>query len=192
MSTLGFYYDQTICTGCRACQIACKDKNDLEVGTLFRRVRTFEVGTFPKTKAYHYSSTCNHCSNPACVGQCPTGAMYVAEDGTVQHNVEECIGCQTCATACPYGVPQYIEAEGVIGKCDSCKALRDAGLNTVCVDACPMRCIEFGDLEELKAKYGEGLVSELPILPASSETQPSILVDCKACALESGFREKEV
>ena len=90
---MGFYFDQNSCVGCKTCQVACKDKNDLEVGTLFRHVVDFEIGEFPSVKSYHYAATCNHCENPACVEACPTEAMYIDEtDGTVQHDDEKCIG----------------------------------------------------------------------------------------------------
>ena len=57
----GFYFNQQMCIGCRTCQVACKDKNDLEVGYLFRRVESFEVGEFPAPATFHYSGACNHC-----------------------------------------------------------------------------------------------------------------------------------
>ena len=72
-----------MCTGCRTCQVACKDKNRLDVGTLFREVKSYEVGSYPDVTFYHMTMSCNHCENPACVSACPVGAMYVAEDGTV-------------------------------------------------------------------------------------------------------------
>ena len=80
---LGFYFDMTRCIGCRACQVACKDKNNLGVGVVLRNAQTYEVGTFPTVKMYNLSNTCNHCENPACVAACPTKAMHKAEDGTV-------------------------------------------------------------------------------------------------------------
>jgi len=190
---LGFYYDMSACIGCRTCQVACNDKNDLKVGTLFRVVRTFETGVYPNARMYHYSGACNHCVDPKCVEGCPTGAMHVAQDGTVQHNADKCIGCRYCIWNCPYGVPQFIEEQGIVGKCDSCKDLRDAGQNPVCVDACVMRCLEFGDLDELSAKHGRAsLVQDLPILPSSSTTKPSFLVTPKECALNPFYKEKEV
>ena len=107
MGRKGFYYDQSACIGCRTCQAACKNKNQLEVGTLFRQVHTFETGQYPAPKSYHYAATCNHCENPACVAVCPNAAMFIDEaDGTVQHDDTKCIGCQYCVNACPYGVPQ--------------------------------------------------------------------------------------
>lgn len=192
MSKLGFYFDMEACIGCRTCQIACKDKNNLDVGVLFRRVRSFETGVYPQPNAFNYSGACNHCSEAKCVKGCPTGAMYHAEDGTVQHDNDKCIGCRYCIWNCPYGAPQYIEEKGVVMKCDSCKDLRDAGQNPACVDACLMRCLDFGEIDKLKAKYGPDLVKELPILPSSAITNPNVLIKPKDCALQRGCKEKEV
>ena len=111
----GFYFNQQMCIGCRTCQVACKDKNDLEVGYLFRRVESFEVGEFPAPATFHYSGACNHCHTPACVEVCPAGATYInEEDGTVQHDDEACIGCGYCVKACPYGHPVLIEELNVV------------------------------------------------------------------------------
>lgn len=192
MGRKGFYFDMTACIGCRTCQVACKDKNDLKPGINFRQVRTFEVGVYPDAKVYHYSGTCNHCANPICVQGCPTGAMHIADDGTVQHDENKCIGCQYCVWNCPYGVPQFIEDKGKISKCNMCKDLTDKGENPVCVDACIMRAIEWGDFEELKRKYGNEAVQEIPILPSSSNTKPSLLIKPKQIALNKNFAEKEV
>ncbi|MEC4177007.1 4Fe-4S dicluster domain-containing protein [Adlercreutzia sp. R7] len=188
MSQLGFYFDASSCSGCRACQAACKDRNDLPVGMLFRRVNTYQTGAYPAAKMYSYSRTCNHCASPACVANCPTGAMCQADDGTVQHNDAECIGCQTCVNSCPYEIPQYDEEQNISRKCDSCKAYRDAGMNPVCVDACCMRVLDFGDLDELRAKYGDDLVNEIPALPVS-ETNPSLLIKTKEAVLSDDFRD---
>ncbi|MCI8514298.1 MAG: 4Fe-4S dicluster domain-containing protein [Lachnospiraceae bacterium] len=189
MGRLGFYFDNSVCTGCRTCQVACKDKNRLEVGTIFRNVRSYESGSYPDAKIYHYSASCNHCEKPACVTACPSGAMYQAEDGTVICDTELCDGCQACVAICPYEVPQYIEETGKVGKCDACAGLRAKGENPACVDACLMRCLDFGDLDELAKKYGGDLVNELPILPDPSMTNPSVLINPKECALEEDYRE---
>lgn len=193
MGKLGFYFDLDNCIGCRACQMACKDRNDLPVGVLYRHIIGYETGSYPTPGLYEYSYTCNHCESPECVANCPTGAMFVADDGTVQHNDEECIGCKTCMNSCPYQVPQYSEEKSIVGKCDSCASIRANGNNPVCVDACNMRVIEFGDLDELRATHeGEELVDELPILPSASKTNPSILIKPRACALEKDYREVTV
>lgn len=189
MAKLGFYFNQDDCIGCKTCQLACKDKNDLPVGIVFRHVRDFEVGSYPDATLYHYAQTCNHCANPACVAVCPVGAMYVDEaDGTVQHDDATCIGCQMCVKNCPYGVPQYDADLGISRKCDACKQLRDNGEPPACVAACQMRALEFGPYEELVAAHPEA-VCDIAILPDSSETSPCTFIDVKAAALEEGARE---
>ncbi|MEM5817840.1 MAG: 4Fe-4S dicluster domain-containing protein [Desulfitobacterium hafniense] len=192
MGKLGFYFDMEACVGCRTCQIACKDKNNNTIGILYRRVRHFETGVYPRPDGFNYSSACNHCAEAKCVKGCPTGAMHYAEDGTVQHDKNKCIGCKYCIWNCPYGAPQFLEESGIVGKCDSCKELRDQGGNPACVDACIMRCLEFGDLDELKAKHGADLVQELSILPDAKVTNPSVLIKPRSCAMDANPREKEV
>ena len=188
--SLGFYFNSERCVGCKSCQVACKDRLNIQkAGARPRRVDTYEVGTFPNAKLHHVSISCNHCGQPACIAACPTGAMFKAEDGTVLHDDTVCIKCQACVDTCPYGAPQVVdEFDGLIVKCDSCKSLRDAGLNPVCVDACPMRALDFGDMDELAAKYGDGLVNELPCLPEASLTEPCLFVRPKAAALEEEYR----
>lgn len=185
MANLGFYYDQDNCIGCRACQVACVDRNDLPVGSLYRKVASFEAGAYPDARVYHYSATCNHCETPACVADCPSGAMQKDDDGTVQRDQNVCIGCGTCVKSCPYEVPIMLEEENISGKCDSCKAFRDQGSNPVCVDACPMRALDFGDLDELVAQFGDDLIDELSILPSPDQTKPSLLIRPRRAALGS-------
>lgn len=189
--SLGFYFDGARCVGCKSCQVACKDRLNIQkAGARPRRVAHFEVGVFPAARMYHVSLGCNHCDSPACVANCPTGAMYKAEDGTVQHDDAVCIGCKTCASVCPYGAPQFDPANDAVSiKCDSCKPLRDAGMNPVCVDACPVRALDFGEVEGLRAKYGDEVVSDLPCLPASSTTAPNLLIRAKEASLSDEFRE---
>ena len=136
--SLGFYVGLASCIGCKTCQVACKDRRDIQVaGPRLRRVDTFECGTYPEVAMFHLNLSCNHCESPACVANCPTGAMYKDDDGTVQHDDEACIGCQTCVNSCPYGAPQFIEEDKIVQKCDTCRALREAGHEPVCVEACP-------------------------------------------------------
>lgn len=191
MSQLGFCFDMTACIGCRTCQIACKDKNNLKPGILFRQVKTFEVGKFPQADLYHYSGTCNHCATPRCVEGCPTTAMHKLDNGIVAHDQTKCIGCRYCTWNCPYSIPQFIEELKIVKKCDMCQDLLDQGLNPACVDSCPMRVLKWGDIEQLQSEYGKESTQDLPILPASSVTNPSLLIRPKNVAKQTGFRKKE-
>ncbi len=190
MSKLGFYFDMSRCIGCRTCQIACKDRLDLQnAGPRTRRVDTYESGSYPNAKMYHISMACNHCESPACVAACPSGAMFKAEDGTMRYDPALCTeGCTACVEICPYHAPQLMD-NGKIARCDSCFTLREKGLNPVCVDACIMRCLDFGDMDALKAKYGDGLVSELPALPEASMTGPNLLIKAATASLEKEYAE---
>lgn len=186
--SLGFYFDMNKCIGCKTCEISCKDRNDLGPGIAYRHVRSFEAGAYPDASIFHYSAGCNHCEQPMCVASCPTEAVYIAEDGTVQLDLEKCTGCAACVEACPYSVPQ-INENGVMGKCDSCASRRKDGEMPACVEACHMRCLDFGEKDELAAKYGPDLVSELPILP-DGKTGPQVLISAKPIALDGQSCEK--
>lgn len=188
MTQYGFYYNQDLCIGCMTCQVACKDANDLPVGTLYRHVTGFETGTYPNVGRYLYSATCNHCEEPACVQICPAEALYKDEEtGLVLLHEENCTGCKSCMTICPYQVPQYLEDKGIIGKCFACTNA-PGETNPACVASCVTRALEFGDVEELRSKHsGENLVQDLPCLPPSSQTSPSTLIMPRDAALEKEF-----
>ena len=178
--SLGFYVDLASCIGCKTCQVACKDRRDIQVaGSRLRRVDTFECGTYPEVAMFHLNLSCNHCESPACVANCPTGAMYKDDDGTVQHDDEACIGCQTCVNSCPYGAPQFIEEDKIVQKCDTCRALREAGHEPVCVEACPLRALSFGPVGELRERYGGA--ADLPPLPDAAATAPNLVLTAPAC-----------
>lgn len=188
MTRKGFFYNEENCTGCRACQVACCDKNDLGDGVTFRRVGTYEVGTYPNARAFHFSASCNHCENPACVEVCPNGATFIDEtDGTVQHDDSKCIGCQYCVNACPYGVPTYLEDVKLTHKCDGCYDLRVAGEQPACVAICPMRAIEFDDIDKLRAAHPDA-VDQISVLPDPAQTHPSLLIAPRAAALSADYR----
>ena len=190
MARKAFYFDQEACVGCRGCQIVCKDKMEgaeLQQGVFYRTVTNYESGSFPKVGRFSVSMTCNHCENPACVAACPQKAIYKAEDGTVLQDASLCIGCGTCAAACPYGVPQIVNNK--MAKCDGCAARVAKGEKPLCVDACTMRALDFGEYDELVAKYGSDLVSDLSVLPDSTITGANLLIKARACALEADVRE---
>lgn len=184
---VGYYFDMTRCTGCRACQVACKDKNRLDVGTIYRNAKTYSVGKYPDVKGYSFSFSCNHCANPACMSVCPTQAIYHADDGTVIIDTEVCIGCGECAGVCPYMVPKMLPS-GMAGKCDGCYAIRKAGGQPACVAGCPNRALDFGEYMDLEKAHGEG-TSDIAVLADSSITTPSLLINAKDVAKETGYVE---
>ena len=146
----GFVHNNTDCIGCRACEIACKDKNGLPPGPRFRRVMYVEGGTFPDVYAYKVNMSCNHCAEPACLPTCPTGAIWKREkDGIVDIDSTLCIGCRKCEAACPYGAPQWNAKEQIVQKCNGCVDEIDAGRKPYCVQACMMRVLDFGSLDKM-------------------------------------------
>lgn len=185
----GFIFDMNRCIGCKACQVACKDRFSIfQIGPRPRRVLSFETGRFPSAMSYHLSIGCNHCEHPACVRSCPAGAMMKRTDGVVVWDEGLCISCGTCAKACPYGAPQYVPDEGRIYKCDSCLTLRSDNKNPVCVDSCALRALSFVDFDDIPEESLGGLVSDLPCLPKWSETEPNLRIRPKKAAQEIHFR----
>ena len=145
MGQKGFYFDQTRCTGCRTCSVACSDLHNYAPDIVLRRVIEFEGGTWKVNTngtctqnvfAYYTSIGCNECENPVCVKACPTGAHHKrTEDGLVVIDTEKCIGCGMCAKACPYGSPVLDKAAMKMRKCDGCVARTSKGGMPVCVEA---------------------------------------------------------
>lgn len=179
---LGFYVNLANCSGCKACEIACKDRKELPVGVRWRRVYEYGGGEWVTdgdqmvpSGVFHYfvSTACMHCEKPICMEVCPASAISKRDDGIVLINPDKCIGCRYCSWACPYGAPQFNEEAKVMTKCDFCVELQAQGQNPACVDACPYRALEFGDIEELKAKHGE--LNDPAPMPDPSLTHPAIV-----------------
>jgi anaerobic dimethyl sulfoxide reductase subunit B (iron-sulfur subunit) len=193
---LGFYFDGSACTGCKACAIACKDRSSLPVGINWRRVIQYTGGSWtpdPKNPdmlipnnvyAYALSMACMHCEKAICTEVCPTGAITKREDGVVLIDTKKCIGCRYCEWACPYGAPQFREDLGVMTKCDFCQDLQAQGQNPACVDACVMRALQFGELDDLRSQHGDQAAIEP--LPAADITHPSLVISPHRHAQASG------
>jgi anaerobic dimethyl sulfoxide reductase subunit B len=183
MKQLAFYFEQKYCSGCCTCQIACKDKNDLKAGQLFRKVYEVAGGGFQQdgtaiiqdVYAFWLSISCNHCVKPACVAKCPTGALTKrSEDGIVDIDPEKCIGCRLCISSCPYQALVYDSEIGKACKCDFCRDLLAAGKPPACVAACPMRALSYGVLDELQKKAGT--VNQTLGMPDAATTDPSLVI----------------
>ena len=177
---IGFYFDQTRCTGCSACVVACKDWNDVPAGPeKWIRLHYIEKGKFPDIYVGYQAIPCYHCLSPVCVPACPVGAIQKrAEDGIVIIDPEVCIGkdaCKAaCLKACPYDAPQFApEADSKMKKCDFCRSRHSENKLPVCVEACPTRALDAGSLEELKTRYGE--LTEAEGFTYSSRTRPAVI-----------------
>lgn len=156
---LGFYFDQTRCTGCFTCIIACKDWHDIPAGPAsWIRISSIEKGKYPDLFAAYLRTSCYHCQDPACESACPVGAITKQEEnGVVLVDREQCLGkesCGLCLEACPYAAPQFRNGnDAVMEKCDLCIERLAQDKAPICVDACPMRALDVGPMEELNAKY---------------------------------------
>ncbi len=162
MAQLGIYFDQTRCTGCYTCVVACKDWYNLEAGSVnYMQVRVIEKGTFPDLFAAYLARPCYHCQEPPCLRVCPSQAITKRDtDGIVVVDRDQCLGkkeCpQKCLKACPWKAPQFGPAvEDKMQKCQLCWERLEEGKQPICVEACPMFALEVGPLDELRRKYGE-------------------------------------
>jgi DMSO reductase iron-sulfur subunit len=192
--TYAFTFDASACSGCKACQEACKDKNNLPVGVLWRRVVEVSGGEWVQDGvawtnnvfAYNLSIACNHCEHPKCAGVCPTDAYVHRADGIVYIDPSKCMGCGYCSWACPYNAPRYNPELGQMAKCNFCFDNIDAGLPPSCVAACPMRVLDFIEVDSdevaLRLRSGRKNLWEIPAiehpfpLPNNSRTEPRLMV----------------
>lgn len=191
---MGFYFDQTRCTGCKACVVACKDWYDIPVGDATRiKILYNEHNKWPDVRVKYLTATCYHCLDPVCADACPENAMFKRdEDGIVDLNVDACVGIDECGgaclKACPYDAPQFgTESNPKMWKCDLCVDRLSKGQEAICVESCPTRALDVAPLDELKEKYGE---KEMEVARGrklkegdeffySSRTNPAVLINPK-------------
>ncbi|MBM7000157.1 4Fe-4S dicluster domain-containing protein [bacterium] len=162
MSRYAIVVDLDHCTGCKGCEIACKNENHLRLGEHWNRLLLCgPYGDFPDLSQYYLPIMCQQCENAPCVEVCPTGASYRDEDtNVVLINQDACIGCQLCMSACPYGVREYDEQENVVKKCTLCKHLTDQGEKPFCVSACSVQCRYYGDLDDPESDASKALAAK--------------------------------
>jgi formate dehydrogenase iron-sulfur subunit len=175
---MGFFTDTSVCIGCKACEVACKEWNGVPSRPLAFSGRSYDnTGGLGADTWRHVafieqqvaapidadgvaagdgglrwlmaSDVCKHCSEAACLDVCPTGALFRTEFGTVVVQSDICNGCGYCVTACPYGVLNKREEDGRIWKCTLCYDRLSVGAEPACAKACPTDSIQFGVLDEL-------------------------------------------
>jgi formate dehydrogenase iron-sulfur subunit len=182
---MGFFTDTSVCIGCKACEVACKEWNQVpEDGLLFtansydntgglgantwRHVafieqdRPLRVGDEEHGDAFRWlmsSDVCKHCTHSACLDVCPTGAIVRTELGTVVVQEDVCNGCGYCVPACPFGVldRREISDDGRVWKCTLCYDRTREGITPACAQACPTESIQYGPLDELRERAGARL-----------------------------------
>jgi formate dehydrogenase iron-sulfur subunit len=169
MARVAMLVDTTLCTGCRGCQVACKQWWDLpgeETGnrgtyenplnlspSTWTRVRFSEVEGRDGLAWYHIAWGCMHCAEAPCVDVCPTGALQHHALGMVTLDQDRCNGCGYCQTACPFDVPRLtrstLTGRGKATKCNLCQDRVTNGLMPACAKTCPPGAIRFGDREQM-------------------------------------------
>lgn len=178
---MAFYFNQSRCTGCYTCVVACKDWHDVPAGPAsWVRIPTYEKGKYPNVSVAFMFNTCYHCAKPNCVAACPVGAITKRkEDGVVVVDREKCLGkdeCELCREACPYNAPQFgAEENAKMQKCDMCLDRLDENKPPICVAGCPLRALDAGPVEEIRKKYGD--IEEAEGFTYSMDVKPSIV--CK-------------
>ena len=188
MPTTAFLTDSTLCIGCKACEVACKEWNGVpDDGFTFtgfsydntaalghatwRHVKFVERGAAPGAAAdggyrsntfrWDFSSdVCKHCERAGCLEACPTGSIVRTEFGGVFIQPDVCNGCGYCVVACPFGVVERRPEDGRAFKCTFCYDRQKAGLQPACATACPTQSIQFGEIDDLRRR-GEARLATL-------------------------------
>lgn len=175
MSVTAFLTDSTLCIGCKACEVACKEWNGVNEDGLqwsgysydntgavgastWRHVKFVEEtpvagfgGNAPDQPSWTFSSdVCKHCEEAGCLEACPTGAIVRTEFGGIFVQPDICNGCAYCIVSCPFGVVAKNEKDGRAFKCTFCYDRQKVGLKPACAQACPTESIQFGEIEQLR------------------------------------------
>ena len=166
LPTVSKYIDTSTCIGCKACEVACQEWNDLapvasaQVGS-YQTLPTLDPGFWNLIRFDERQvdggiawllrkDQCMHCAEPGCLEACPApGAIVQYANGIVDVNPDNCIGCGYCATGCPFDVPRFHATTGKMAKCTLCVDRVAVGLEPACIKACPTGCLQFGTKEDM-------------------------------------------
>jgi formate dehydrogenase iron-sulfur subunit len=158
--------DTTTCIGCKACEVACQEWNDLppetvgDTGTyqtlpdltaqFWNLIRFNEHESDQGLRWLMRKDQCMHCTEPGCLVACPApGAIVQYANGIVDFNQDQCIGCGYCMTGCPFNVPKFASGTQRVYKCTLCVDRVSNGLQPACVKACPTSCLQFGTKDDM-------------------------------------------
>lgn len=167
--------DQKRCIGCMACVVACKKENNVPEEHFRTRVVEIVEGTFPKLRMELRPELCNHCTNPPCVHNCPTGASYKREDGIVLVNKKKCVGCKACLASCPYDARFIDPRSGAAHKCTFCEHRIKDGKEPACVATCLSKARIFGDLNDPQSSVSKILIERYSkVMIPEAGTKPSV------------------
>ena len=136
-------FDESRCTGCLACTVACAEENDIDIAAGDAFFRTVSVTETPgKAPLLHFSTdACRHCKDAKCIPACNEGCIFRDEEtGLVVYDNAKCVGCLSCAAACPFDAPKK-DGRGKMAKCHGCAELVKSGLLPACVSACPEKAL---------------------------------------------------
>jgi formate dehydrogenase iron-sulfur subunit len=178
MAVSAFLTDATVCIGCKACEVACKEWNEVPAdgmvwsglsydntqslgASTWRHVMFLEqpqaagpqlANTKDPFRWVFLSDVCKHCANAGCLEACPTGSIVRTDVGSVLVQQDVCNGCGYCVVSCPFGVIDRRPDDGRAFKCTFCYDRQKAGLIPACAKACPTQSIQFGEIEELQER----------------------------------------
>ena len=171
--TVAKLIDVTKCIGCKACQVACMEWNDLrdDVGTNFGSYqnpadlsdRTWTLMRFTEYENPNRDlewlirkDGCMHCADPGCLKACPApGAIVQYANGIVDFHQENCIGCGYCVTGCPFNIPRISQRDHKAYKCTLCSDRVSVGMEPACIKACPTGALVFGTKEDMQEHAAE-------------------------------------
>jgi formate dehydrogenase iron-sulfur subunit len=180
---MGFFTDTSLCIGCKACEVACKEWNQLPTDDFGFKAESYDnTGRLSSDTWRHVafieqqravpakpadeegmrwlmsSDVCKHCTTAPCLDVCPTGALFRTEFGTVVVQDDVCNGCGMCVPACPFGVIERREDDGRAWKCTLCYDRLKDGMEPACAKACPTDSIKFGPLDDLREHAGDRIL----------------------------------